>query len=83
MPPSAIEERRLKISFGSWALVLGPYAGHPVALEDVIRRVSEAGYDGIELCGFPPHATTQVYANTESRQELARMLSDHGLGISG
>lgn len=73
----------MKISLGSWAFAFGPYAGDPVPLDRVIAKLSEAEYDGIELCGFPPHATLERYPNAHSRTKLARTLEDHGLGISG
>ncbi len=73
----------MKISLGSWAFSFGPYAGDPVPLDRVIERLAQAGYDGIELCGFPPHVALDDYPSTESRKELAKFIADHGLGISG
>jgi sugar phosphate isomerase/epimerase len=73
----------IKISMGSWAFAFGPYADDPIPLEDVVARLSEAEYDGIELSGFPPHATLDRYPNHKSRAELTRMLADYGLGVSG
>jgi sugar phosphate isomerase/epimerase len=48
-----------------------------------VKRLSEAGYDGIEICGFPPHITLEEYPNKESRQRLVRFLEDNRLGVSG
>lgn len=73
----------MKISLGSWAFSFGPYADHPIPFEQTAKRLSEAGYDGIEVCGFPPHVTPQRYASSESRHDLVRFLEDHGLGVSG
>ncbi len=73
----------MKISLGSWAFSFGPYADHPIAFEPVARRLAEAGYDGIEICGFPPHITLERYAGASDRAELARFLRDLNLGISG
>lgn len=73
----------MKISLGSWAFSFGPYADDPVPFEKTVKRLSEAGYDGIEICGFPPHITLDRYPGKGSRQELVRFLNDHGLGISG
>lgn len=72
-----------KISLGSWAFVFGPYSDNPTPLDKTIQRLSEAGYDGIELGGFEPHASLQRYPTSESRAELSHMLSDYGLGVSG
>ncbi len=73
----------IKISLGSWAFSFGPYADHPIGFERVARGLAEAGYDGIEVCGFPPHVTLERYAGASARAELARFLSDLGLGVSG
>ena len=73
----------MKISLGSWAFSFGPYAEHPVPFETIARRCSETGYDGIEVCGFPPHVTLEAFPSTRSRKEVAALLSDLGLGISG
>jgi sugar phosphate isomerase/epimerase len=75
--------RSVKISLGSWAFSFGPYAGNPVPLDNIIERLAQAGYDGIELSGFPPHVALDDYATKESRRELAKFISGYGLGISG
>ena len=73
----------MKISLGSWAFSFGPYAENPIPFEQTVKRLSSAGYDGIEVCGFPPHVTLSRYPTVESRRELVRFLQDHRLGISG
>jgi sugar phosphate isomerase/epimerase len=73
----------MKISLGTWAFSFGPFADDPVPFAKVAARLSEAGYDGVEVCGFPPHITLDSYPTSESRRELARFLQDHKLGISG
>ena len=73
----------MKISLGSWAFSFGPYAGDPVPFEKVVKRLAETGYDGIELCGFPPHVALDDYPTTESRRELKQLIADNGLGVSG
>lgn len=73
----------MKISLGSWAFSFGPYADHPVPFEKTVKRLSEAGYDGIEICGFPPHVTMDKYPTKDSRRELVRFLKSHHLDVSG
>lgn len=73
----------MKISLGAWAFSFGPYAEHPIPFETVARRCSETGYNGIEICGFPPHVTLESFPTAASRKEVVRLLSDLGLGISG
>ncbi len=72
-----------KLSLGSWAFSFGPFADDPVPFERTVKRLAEAGYDGVEICGFPPHITLESYPNCESRSRLTRFLADHGIGISG
>jgi len=73
----------MKVSLGSWAFSFGPFADNPIPFEKTVRRLSEAGYDGIEICGFPPHITFDQYPTKESRQALVRFLRDNRLGVSG
>jgi sugar phosphate isomerase/epimerase len=73
----------LKISLGSWAFSFGPWAANPVPFDDIVRHLAKAGYDGIDVCGFPPHVTLEKYATKQSRAELAGFLKDQGMGISG
>jgi sugar phosphate isomerase/epimerase len=73
----------MKISLGSWAFSFGPFSDNPIPFDQTAKRLSEAGYDGIEICGFPPHVTLDKYATSDSRRELARFLGDLRLGISG
>jgi sugar phosphate isomerase/epimerase len=74
---------RLKISFGSWAFSFGPWAGHPVPFDVAVQRLAEAGYDGIDVSGFPPYVTLESYPTAESRADLVRFLADQRLGVSG
>ena len=73
----------MKISLGSWAFSFGPYASKPVAIEKIAQRLSEAGYDGIEICGFPPHVTLSSHPTANSRRALVRYLRDLNLEVSG
>ncbi len=71
----------MKISFGSWAYIFGPHARVPLNLGESARRIAAAGYDGIEISGFPPQLTFDATAG--ERAEAKRILSDLGLGVSG
>ena len=73
----------MKISLGSWAFSFGPFADNPIPFEKTVERLSSAGYDGIEICGFPPHVTLDRYPDIESRRQLVRFIEDHKLGVSG
>src|SRR2546430_4797916 len=82
-PKSEIRNPVMKISLGSWAFSFGPFAGNPIPFEKTVERLSSAGYDGIEICGFPPHVTLDKYPTVVSRNQLVRFLADHKLGVSG
>ncbi|MBC7216921.1 MAG: sugar phosphate isomerase/epimerase [Candidatus Caldatribacterium sp.] len=73
---------KAKISIGSWAYAIGPYASHPVPLDEVIMRLSELGFDGIELGGFKPHAHPDLYPTKEDRKKLLGLLEKYRLGVS-
>jgi sugar phosphate isomerase/epimerase len=73
----------MKISMGSWAFSFGPYAANPIPFEQCVRRLSDAGYDGIDISGFPPHITLESYQTKQSRRDVVRLLQDNGLGVSG
>ncbi len=73
----------MKISMGSWAFSFGPYSSHPIPFDKTVKRLSEAGFDGIEICGFPPHVTLDKYSDAESRTQLTKFLASYKLGISG
>ncbi len=73
----------VRLSMGSWAFTFGPYAAEPKSLSEVAVRLAQAGYEGIEVCGFPPHATLEQYPNAVSRRQIVSMLADLGLGVSG
>ncbi|MBI4892046.1 MAG: sugar phosphate isomerase/epimerase [Acidobacteria bacterium] len=73
----------MKLSMGSWSFAFGPFAGSPKTMEEIASRLSAAGFDGIELNGYPPHVTLEKYGTAEARAGLRRMLDGYGLGISG
>jgi sugar phosphate isomerase/epimerase len=73
----------MKVSLGSWAFAFGPYTNNPVPFREVVERLAKTGYDGVEVCGFPPHITLEAYPTEESRREIASLLADNGLGVSG
>lgn len=69
----------MNLSFDSRAFTVGPYASNPKPLEQVVQRLCEIGADGIELSGFPPHATLERYATVDARRDLANRIADYGL----
>jgi sugar phosphate isomerase/epimerase len=72
-----------KISIGSWAYTIGPYASNPVPWEEVIKKLKELGFDGVELGGFPPHPNPDNMPKKEQRDACKKQLAKLGLGWSG
>jgi sugar phosphate isomerase/epimerase len=72
-----------KISIGSWAYTIGPYASNPVPWEEVIKKLKEIGFDGVELGGFPPHPNPDNMPKKEHRDACKKQLAKLGLGWSG
>ena len=69
-----------KSSIGGWAYIWGGYSEAPIPLEEVVKKLAELGFDGIEMAAFPPH----LEPNTkEKRLEIKKLLDSYGLGISG
>jgi sugar phosphate isomerase/epimerase len=73
----------VKIALGTWAFSFGPYADVPVPWDMITQRAAEAGYDGVEICGFSPYISLEDYPTAASRRETAKQLADLNLGISG
>ncbi len=72
-----------RISIGSWAYSIGPYASNPVPFDEVVERVAALGFDGIELGGFPPHPNPDDLPTSAERRALTARVRDEGLEWSG
>lgn len=83
-----------RISIGSWAYTIGPYAKNPIDFDTVCDRLKELGFDGVELGAFPPHPNPGNPNGPDSdwpgampektqRAELKQKLAAKGLGLSG
>ncbi len=72
-----------KISAGSWAFAFRAYASDPIPFEKSAKRLAEAGYNAIEVCGLKEHITLDAYPTKESRLKVKQMVQDLGLETSG
>ncbi len=72
-----------KISIGSWAYTIGPYAKNPVPWEEVIKKLAELGFDGVELGGFNPHPNPDNMPDKKQREACKEQLAKSGLEWSG
>lgn len=71
-----------KISVGSSAFAIGAYKDAPVPFETVLRRLSDVGYDGVEIFGGKPYGHPDLYPGKEDRRILRARLDDLGLAVS-
>jgi sugar phosphate isomerase/epimerase len=72
-----------KLSLGSWAFTFGPYSEKPIPLERVVDEAARTGYQGVEVSGFPPHATLEAMSSRAQREELMEYLRQRGIQASG
>ena len=72
-----------RISIGSWAYTIGPYEKDPVDFFTVCEKLSELGFDGVEVGGFPPHPHPDDLPEQSERQEIASRVREMGLEFSG
>jgi len=73
----------MKFSLGTWAFSFGPFASAPWPLERVLGYAAEAGFDGVEVNGFRPHAHQDDLDTGAKCAALRRQIADYGLGVSG
>src|SRR5207249_4395409 len=70
-----------KLSIGSWAYIFNQET--PTNdFHQVLHKLSDLGYDGVELGGFKPHPGPDTYDKTK-RQALRQEVKDHSLAFSG
>ena len=72
-----------RISIGSWAYTIGPYADSPIDFETVCRKLGALGFDGVELGGFPPHPNPTDMPEKAQRDTVGMLMKDCGLAFSG
>ncbi len=72
-----------RISIGTWAYSIGPYAACPVPFDEVVDRLAALGFQGIELGGFPPHPNPDDLPTREQRQAVTEKIRARGLEWSG
>jgi sugar phosphate isomerase/epimerase len=71
-----------KISVGSSAFAIGAYEKEPVPFDAVLKRLSDAGYDGVEIFGAKPYGHPDLYPTKSDRKTLRTKLGDLGLEVS-
>lgn len=72
-----------RISIGTWAYSIGPYADCPVPWDEIVAKLAELGFDGLELGGFGVHPNPDIMPDKESRAKCKQQVADAGLAFSG
>src|SRR3954447_7565598 len=73
---------KARISIGSWAYIFNQEK--PTNdFHQVLHKLQDLGYEGVELGGFNPHPGPDTCATREQRRALRKEVEDHGLQFSG
>jgi sugar phosphate isomerase/epimerase len=71
-----------KLSIGSWAYIFNQET--PTNdFHQILHKLSDLGYEGVELGGFNPHPGPDTCDTKAKRQALRKDVKDHGLEFSG
>jgi sugar phosphate isomerase/epimerase len=71
-----------KISVGNWAYIWGGYSDKPIELTEVVSRLQDYKFDGIEFGVFAPHLSYEDAQVRSKRLAVKKLLDDHGLAVS-
>ena len=72
-----------RISIGTWAYSIGPYADCPVPFDVIVDKLAALGFDGLELGGFGIHPNPDNMPTADDRAKCKQMVADAGLAFSG
>jgi sugar phosphate isomerase/epimerase len=72
-----------RISIGTWAYSIGPYADSPIPFAEVVNKLHELGFDGLELGGFGVHPNPDLQRTKAERAEVRNLWQSRGMGCSG
>jgi sugar phosphate isomerase/epimerase len=72
-----------KVSIGTWAYSIGPYADNPVPFRTIVEGLRDMKFDGLELGAFGSHPKPENHPTRESRQTLRDLVESNGLQFSG
>ena len=72
-----------RISIGTWAYCIGPYADSPVPFPEVVQKLHDLGFDGLELGGFGVHPNPDALKTSDERAAVRQLWTSKGMGCSG
>ena len=71
-----------RISIGTWAYLFNQEVP-TTNFHDILHKLQDLGYDGVELGSFGPHPSPASHPTKASRLKLRKEIADHGLALSG
>ena len=71
------------ISIGTSAFALGPYEKNPTRFAELIPRLRDLGFSGVELASFGPHPNPVSHPTKRSREVLKETMAANGIAFSG
>jgi len=72
-----------RISIGTWAYSIGPYQDKPVPFPEVVEKLADLGFDGLELGGFGEHPNPDALTTPQQRAEVRSLWESRGMSCSG
>jgi sugar phosphate isomerase/epimerase len=72
-----------RTSIGTWAYNVGPYGANPIPFDEVLAKLAELKFDGLELGGFNGYPNPQNHPTKDDRAALVEKVKKHGLAFSG
>ncbi|UCD27637.1 MAG: sugar phosphate isomerase/epimerase [Planctomycetota bacterium] len=72
-----------RISIGTWAYTIGPYADSPIPFEEVVEKLDSLGFDGLELGGFGIHPNPDLLQTKAERAKVRNLWESRNMGCSG
>lgn len=71
----------IKLAMHTWAYASNPTWLPAYTLEETIKRVRKAGYEGIEIGAASPHCYPPTLS-AQRRKDIGKMLKDYGLELA-
>lgn len=72
-----------RISIGTWNFNIGPYGENPIPFDEVLQKLQEIGFDGLELGGFNGYPNPELMPEKAQRDALVEKVKGHNLAFSG